>query len=599
MTICGSQVKLAKKKRIGMGNLLNRQNVISIIICLILVVLLLISGPVSAVDVHVRPDKEFYGSSDVAVVTASIDMAAGERMPIQNLTLFILDENGTAIRNCTFSTGGATLSDCTHIVSVSQTSNGNYSNETQHYAYGYGYNGSAWAVGNQSFYPSSYGFGYGYAYGATGYDGEVVYEVTWNISAESLGEGNYSFNLWAHAADGSGNSRTYSDATPDTGDNVLIWDATAPSVTGASSPSGTVTTSTATLTVTTSEQAYCRFSTSGGVAYASMNSGTTSLGTTHSWSLTGLSPGNLNYYIRCADRAGNAAASDYTVSFRVSITSGSGGGGGATTSNVLASVSQVWFAIVAGEETTMNIRKEDISMTGVVFTLDNDAKGTSVTVTSLKSNPVSSIGGPSGSVYQHMQISVSNAPDVKKVTLDFRVENSWLVENGLSSEGVALYRLVGRDWVELPTTMVRSDGEYTYFEASSPGFSYFVVSQRGGVAAPQVTGAAVGPEPSVGMVTEPAPNVVITPSEPEFVLAPKERRTLRWIVISIVLVSIALFVVAYEFFRHNIFVPHHEREARKYVLHARSRGKEDRHISDALKKADWPEKKIHKLLKRK
>jgi PGF-pre-PGF domain-containing protein len=257
--------------------------------------------------------------------------------------------------------------------------------------------------------------------------------------------------------------------------------------------------------------------------------------------------------------------------------------------------------VVAGEETTMTIDKEDIVLIGIDFTLGEDAKSTSVTVSSLKSNPVPSIGAPSGKVYQYLQISSSNAPNVESVTLSFKVENSWLVENGLGSEEVAMYRLVGTDWVELPTSMLRSDGQYTYFEAQSSGFSYFAVGGRG-TTAPEpepVTSVSGETVRSVSTITEPSPDVVIAPSEPEFILTPTERSTLKWFVISGVLMSLALFVVAYEYFKHNVFVPHHEKEARKYVLRARSRGRTDGQIKTALKKADWPDKKVQKLLKKK
>jgi hypothetical protein len=101
---------------------------------------------------------------------------------------------------------------------------------------------------------------------------------------------------------------------------LLALDTTPPTVSGGS-PTGTLvfTTTSATMSVTTNENATCRFSTTAGVAYASMGSTfTTTGGTTHSTSLTGLSSGNTyTRYVRCQDGSSNANTSDYVVTFSV------------------------------------------------------------------------------------------------------------------------------------------------------------------------------------------------------------------------------------------------------------------------------------------
>jgi len=95
---------------------------------------------------------------------------------------------------------------------------------------------------------------------------------------------------------------------------------TPPSVSGGQ-PSGALdnTTTQATMSVVTSENANCKYATTADTAYAAMtNAFATSGGTTSSTLLTGLSAGkSYTYYVRCADSAGNADTSDYTVSFSV------------------------------------------------------------------------------------------------------------------------------------------------------------------------------------------------------------------------------------------------------------------------------------------
>jgi len=104
---------------------------------------------------------------------------------------------------------------------------------------------------------------------------------------------------------------------------------TTPPVRSNGFPSGTLSSgiTQTTLSLTTNENATCRYSTVANTAYSSMtNTFSTTGGTSHSMTITGLSNGNTyNYYIRCQDAAGNANTDDYTITFSVATS------GGATT----------------------------------------------------------------------------------------------------------------------------------------------------------------------------------------------------------------------------------------------------------------------------
>jgi hypothetical protein len=73
------------------------------------------------------------------------------------------------------------------------------------------------------------------------------------------------------------------------------------------------------LSLTTDENATCRYATTAGVAYGSMPNTFASTGaTTHSTPVTGLADGGTyNYYVRCQDTAGNASPDDFLISFTV------------------------------------------------------------------------------------------------------------------------------------------------------------------------------------------------------------------------------------------------------------------------------------------
>src|SRR6185295_14728261 len=78
------------------------------------------------------------------------------------------------------------------------------------------------------------------------------------------------------------------------------------------------------LSLTTNENATCRYTTTAGVAYASMtNTFSTTGGTAHSTTVTGLTNGgSYSFFVRCQDAAANANTNDFTISFSVAQPAG-------------------------------------------------------------------------------------------------------------------------------------------------------------------------------------------------------------------------------------------------------------------------------------
>jgi len=162
-------------------------------------------------------------------------------------------------------------------------------------------------------------------------DTALAYSRTWT----STGSSNGTHTILARARDAAGNHSTSSPIT------VTVSNAGGGGTTDTTPPTATITAPTAsqvlssgttqtTLTVTTNENATCRFN-STDIAY-SPSTGTaftTTGGTTHSTSLTGLSNGtSYTRYVRCADTAGNAMTTSQSISFSVAAAAGGGGGGG-------------------------------------------------------------------------------------------------------------------------------------------------------------------------------------------------------------------------------------------------------------------------------
>ena len=66
--------------------------------------------------------------------------------------------------------------------------------------------------------------------------------------------------------------------------------------------------------------------------------------------------------------------------------------------------------------------------------------------------------------------------DIIESYIEFKVEDSWLKENGLSVENVVLTKFVNYIWVDLETEYVKTIGDYHYFKGNTNSFSTFAIT---------------------------------------------------------------------------------------------------------------------------
>ncbi|MFH8121251.1 MAG: PGF-pre-PGF domain-containing protein, partial [Candidatus Aenigmatarchaeota archaeon] len=80
-------------------------------------------------------------------------------------------------------------------------------------------------------------------------------------------------------------------------------------------------------------------------------------------------------------------------------------------------------------------------------------------------------------VYRYIRVDKKNIHDenITEVKLRFRVQKSWINSNNIKLDSIALYRYTYR-WEKLNTLRIGEDSEDIYFEASSPGLSYFAIA---------------------------------------------------------------------------------------------------------------------------
>jgi chitodextrinase len=168
--------------------------------------------------------------------------------------------------------------------------------------------------------------------------------LSWTVSTDSVGVTGYrvyrggtqiatsATNSYSDTGLSASTTYTYTVATYDAAGNVSNQSGSASATTQApadttppvcsnGSPTSqlAVNTTQTNLSLTTDENATCRYSISTGTTYASMtNTFSTTGNSSHSTAVSGLQNGQIyTYYVKCIDSAGNANSDDYAISFSV------------------------------------------------------------------------------------------------------------------------------------------------------------------------------------------------------------------------------------------------------------------------------------------
>lgn len=135
-------------------------------------------------------------------------------------------------------------------------------------------------------------------------------------------------------------------------------------------------------------------------------------------------------------------------------------------------------SVAAGGSQTIGVEKT--AVTELTISAIGAIEGT-VKVQVLKERPVGlvKVAAP-GVVHQYLNISSENvAPgNVEEVTIEFKVEKSWVAEEDIDEGTIALcsYDAEANEWTPLPTEKMGEDANYLYFTAESPGLSVFAIT---------------------------------------------------------------------------------------------------------------------------
>jgi S-layer protein (TIGR01567 family) len=100
---------------------------------------------------------------------------------------------------------------------------------------------------------------------------------------------------------------------------------------------------------------------------------------------------------------------------------------------------------------------------------------------------------PEGLVYKNANIWVGTSgyatpKNIKEALIKFKIDNTWMSANGVSSSDIVLMKWDGKGWISLKTTVVSKDDTNSYFEGWTNAFSPFaIVAKTSPVAKPIVT----------------------------------------------------------------------------------------------------------------
>jgi len=196
----------------------------------------------------------------------------------------------------------------------------------------------------------------------------------------------------------------------------------------------------------------------------------------------------------------------------------------------------------AGDMKTFDMSKaSDLGVESVDITFASDVMNVRITIEKLSempstvTTPVGVITSSGGLVYAYLQIdcTVSN-DDIDSATIRFKVPKSWVTENEVNPDTIALSRYADNAWTKLTTTRTGEDDDYYYFSATTTGFSVFAITGEPVSAVPTTT-TTIAPA-----TTTTVPGVTTTTIPVTTTTLPSEEETPAWMWALVVIVIVAI-----------------------------------------------------------
>jgi PGF-pre-PGF domain-containing protein len=238
---------------------------------------------------------------------------------------------------------------------------------------------------------------------------------------------------------------------------------------------------TAPVSINMNEQGTCFYSTNGGGANRSL---VTADNVFFAGDTDVLSDGTYVLNAYCNDTAGNRNDTA-NMTFVMNSATGAvvyGGGGSYIPPNQITQTSS-WTQITPGQPVVMQVTNPSVSITNITIRTTTNVSSVSL---SLQQNLANSTvinfkisTSSTGVVYQAFDITGTNlnSSNMANATITFRVNKTWITQNGANPTRMRLYRKPSGSttWSRITTTQTGQDADYYYYSATTPGFSTFLV----------------------------------------------------------------------------------------------------------------------------
>jgi PGF-pre-PGF domain-containing protein len=124
---------------------------------------------------------------------------------------------------------------------------------------------------------------------------------------------------------------------------------------------------------------------------------------------------------------------------------------------------------------------KELGIKEISISVKNEAQDVKITVIKYDGKPAQVAKEKSGKIYKYLQIKTTNLEeDLDKGKVTIKVEKSWLNDNSIHTEDVAMFKFNedSEEWDQLDTSFVDSDSSYSYYDVELESFSYFAISEK-------------------------------------------------------------------------------------------------------------------------
>ncbi|MFH0875954.1 MAG: PGF-pre-PGF domain-containing protein [archaeon] len=381
--------------------------------------------------------------------------------------------------------------------------------------------------------------------------------------------------------------------------NFIVNDTSAPNITEWRASS--ITTSSATLRVTTSEPAVCKYSRGSEEGFASMDYfSSTSYVTSNSKPITS----DGTYHAKCQDSRGKEAYKIMTFDFEeeeaAAESGSSSGSSGEGASAAPKKVTSIWDGLAPGEH-IMYVSSSEIAVTQVTFTTLNEITTTSLIYVESKSSFTDITQAPPNILFQYIRIGVSGISpiNIDKAKIKFKIPLTWFTSNNTDRSFAKLYFFENEAWTELKTDVVDTDSKFVYYTAETKSLSgNFALSakanplQQGNTVASQPPANTIinqtTNQPITGNVAQGNKDTITEDAKKDGMIDKIAKEPLYFfmpIIVILIISLIAVFLIYQS--KMSVFSDSELKEIREYVQRCESEGIEFNAIRNNLINAGW------------